>query len=116
MLIYLLLLLFIIYLIGRAYHLVIEKELCEVAQVLAVDLLLLAVHLEKRHVAAAVNLVTRGVPQLTLVQVPLQLLLLPQEREAELAEVQLVAGGHLRRERGEVPANIAAALSRAASQ
>ena len=92
--------------------LVVEEELGEVAQVLAVDLLLLAVDLEvgQGHrvavpvlVRVPVDLVPRGVQLRDLLHVPLQLLLALEEAEVEFAEVELRHAVVLGREGREVP-------------
>mmetsp|Transcript_31062 Transcript_31062/g.58474 ORF Transcript_31062/g.58474 Transcript_31062/m.58474 type:complete len:406 (-) Transcript_31062:198-1415(-) len=83
--------------------LVIQEQLGQVAEVLTVHFFLLAVHFEERDVALPVYLVPRRMTQLALLEVSLQLLLAAHEAEAELAEIQLVARGHLRGERREVP-------------
>mmetsp|Transcript_13380 Transcript_13380/g.54017 ORF Transcript_13380/g.54017 Transcript_13380/m.54017 type:complete len:575 (-) Transcript_13380:98-1822(-) len=88
-------------------RLVVQEELGEVAQVLAEDLLLLAVNLEKRRRLTArlvaVDLVPGRVVHLRLPKVPLQLLLPLEEVQGELAEEELLARGVLGRKRRKVP-------------
>ena len=71
---------------------VVEEQLGEVAQVLAVDRVLGPVDFEHRDLLlfVPVDLVAGGVVQQTGLAVPLEFLLQGEEREAELAEVEAV--------------------------
>ena len=73
-------------------RLVVQEQLGQEAQVLAVHLLLAAVNLEHRHAVVPVNLVARRVQQLVLAQVPPQLLAALEECQRELGS----AGKRLR--------------------
>ena len=73
-----------------------QEQLGQVAEVLAVNLLLAAVHLEEAHRVAlfgdvAVDLIAWWMPQLHFAKVALQLVLAFEERQVELAKVELFA-------------------------
>mmetsp|Transcript_52706 Transcript_52706/g.132499 ORF Transcript_52706/g.132499 Transcript_52706/m.132499 type:complete len:231 (+) Transcript_52706:904-1596(+) len=84
--------------------LVVEEELGDVAEVLAVDPRVGPVHLKHRDVALPVYLIARRVPQAAPFAVPQQLLFLPEEGQAELADVEDLFVLVLHRKRREVPA------------
>ena len=69
-------------------RLVVEEELREQTQLLAVALLQLPVHLEHRQRAVLVDLVARRVPHRAFLHVALELLLCEQVVQTELADVQ----------------------------
>ena len=71
-------------------RLVVQEELGQQAQVLAVHLVVLAVHLKHAQAAVAVDFVPRRVAQVALALVPLQRLAALNVLEAELAHEELV--------------------------
>jgi len=83
--------------------LMIQEELGKQAQILAVDLVLLPIHLKDRQVLITINLFSRGVLQLTLETMAHQGLLLLDVFEAELTDIELLLIAVLLRERAEVP-------------
>mmetsp|Transcript_26858 Transcript_26858/g.46853 ORF Transcript_26858/g.46853 Transcript_26858/m.46853 type:complete len:210 (-) Transcript_26858:65-694(-) len=84
-------------------RLVVQEELGEQAQVLAVELVGLAVHLPQGEVLVAVDLAPRRVPPATLRLVSPQRLPVPHVLQAKLADVQPVDLAVLVRVGGEVP-------------
>ncbi len=68
--------------------LVIQEQLCQVAQVLAEQLLLLAVYLKHGHIGVAIDLIPRWVLDPTALQMLKHLLALLEEHEVVLTEVQ----------------------------
>mmetsp|Transcript_41598 Transcript_41598/g.106452 ORF Transcript_41598/g.106452 Transcript_41598/m.106452 type:complete len:349 (+) Transcript_41598:700-1746(+) len=84
-------------------RLVVQEELGEVAQVLAVHLLLAPVHLKHGDVAVAVDLVAGRVQHRVLAQVAHHHVALLEEVERELAKVQLLDVVVLCREGRKVP-------------
>jgi len=82
---------------------VVEKELGEEAQVLAVDLVLAAVHLEHAQAPVAVDFVPGRVAQLALAHVTLKSVQLPHVLQAELAQIQTFDTGKVFGVGGVVP-------------
>jgi len=68
--------------------LVIQEQLCQVAQVLAEQLLLLAVYLEHGHIGVAIDLISWWVLDPAALQMLKHLLALLEEHEVILTEVQ----------------------------
>ena len=68
----------------------VQEELGKVAEVLTVNLLLLAIDLEHGHIAIAVDLISRRVLYLALSDVFQHVLSLLEEHEVKLGEEQLL--------------------------
>lgn len=83
--------------------LVVQKQLRQQAQVLTVDLVHVAVHLEHGDVAAPVDLRRGRMPPRALVLVPFEHGFALRVLQAELAEEQLRQLGVLLRERARIP-------------
>jgi hypothetical protein len=82
---------------------VIKEKLGEVTKVLAVNLLLGAVHLEHGHVAVAVYFIARRVPKTASPKMPPQKLLRLVEIQTKFAEIKLVHIGILFGKGGKIP-------------
>ena len=83
----------------NSQRLVVQEQLCQVAQVLAVHFRVFAVHFKHRYAVVAVNLSAWRVQQPHLLQVPQHLFPLLEERQVVFAKVQLLQVIVLRRER-----------------
>jgi hypothetical protein len=85
--------------------LVVQEQLREEGEVLAVDRVAVAVHLEHRHLAllVAVDLVAGGVVEGAALAVPLEFGLESEEAEAEVADVEAVQVVVVHRVGAEVP-------------
>jgi hypothetical protein len=68
--------------------LMIQEQLCQVAQVLAEELLLLAVYLKHGHIGVAIDLIPRWVLDPAALQMLKHLLALLEEHEVILTEIQ----------------------------
>lgn len=76
---------------GLVHTLAVQEHARNVAEVLAVNVLLQAIHLEERDSVIAINLVTRWVPYCASLRVPRELTLVWEEAEAEVTNVEALA-------------------------